>query len=202
VNVYDTNGTEVAQAQTDTLGNYLVRDLPSGTYFAYAQGDYSTQYIPQIWQQMDCLSTCDPTTGTPIPVTANTAVGGIDFQLSRLDAIVGRVTNALGDPIGGTVVDLFDSTNGNYVGSGVADVQGYYVAQAFLDNSYYVATEGGNSYVDQLYSGVSCPLGPAYYGLCPFNSATSVTLSSFDTQPHIVDFVLQSNDPIFANGFE
>jgi hypothetical protein len=84
----------------------------------------------------------------------------------------------------------------------VADAQGYYASPGNLDNGYYVATEAGDGYVDQVYSGISCPLGAAYYGLCPFNNATAITLDGSATQPHIVDFVLQTNDPIFANGFE
>jgi hypothetical protein len=49
---------------------------------------------------------------------------------------------------------------------------------------------------------VSCPLGPAYFGLCPFTNASAVGLSYGSSQPHVVNFVLQSNDPIFHDGFE
>jgi hypothetical protein len=201
IHAYDSTGAEVAEAMTDALGNYVIPDLPAGTYFAEAQGSF-VAYITQIWQQMDCTTSCDPTTGTSIPLTAGATTGDIDFSMTRLDAVVGRVTNSQGDPVGGTIVDLFDSSTGLYQSSAIADAQGYYAAQAYTNYGYYVATEVGPGYVDQLYAGISCPLGPAYYGSCPFTNASAVTLDSGATQPAIVDFTLQVNDPIFANGFE
>jgi hypothetical protein len=88
------------------------------------------------------------------------------------------------------------------VTSGVADAQGYYSAPGNIANSYFAATEAGPGYVDQVYAGIACPLGPAYYGLCSLTNATPLVLSGGNTQPQIANFILQSNDPIFSNGFE
>ena len=202
--VYDANGVQVAQAAMDAFGNYAVLDLPAGSYFAQAQQGnwWQAQYVPQLWKQIDCPSGCDPFAGTPIPLAAGAAATGIDFDLVRLDAVVGRVTNTEGDPIAGAVIDLFDSGTGMYVNSGIADAQGYYVAQGYTESGFFVGTEAGAGYFDQVYAGISCPLGAAYYGLCPFTNAAAISLESTATQAHVVDFVLQSNDPIFANGFQ
>jgi hypothetical protein len=201
VSIYDTTGSLVAQTGTDATGAYVVDDLPPGTYFA-ASTSYSGQYIEQLWQHIDCINPCAPTTGTQIPVAASTTVQGVDFDPIRLDAIVGRVANTTAGPVSYAVVDIFDAADDSYWGSAVVDTQGYYAVSGNMGHSYFVATEAGEGYVDQIYNGISCPLGPAFFGSCAFTTATAISLNNNATQPHIVDFVLQSNDPIFANGFE
>ncbi|MDR3388486.1 MAG: carboxypeptidase regulatory-like domain-containing protein [Rudaea sp.] len=202
VTVYSGSGSTVANATTDANGNYIVSDLPPGTYYVAAQSYYGPQFVGQMWQQIDCSSTCVPTTGTPIFVTQGVNVATVDFLMTRLDAVVGRVTDTRGNPIAGALVDLFNSTNKSYVGSGIADAQGYYAAPGNVGYSFDLATEAGIGYIDQVYSAISCPLGSAYYALCPLTSALPVSLGSTATQPHIVNFVLKPNDAIFANGFE
>ena len=206
VAVYDGHGTTLAQAAVDLFGNYAITDLESGSYYAEAPAPGIASwpvYGPQLWQHIDCALSCNPTTGTPILLAPGATATGIDFDLTRLDAIVGRVTNTNGKPVTGVLIDLFDSGTGVYQGfSSVVDSQGYFVSPGNLDRGYFVATEAGDGYIDQIYSGVACPLGAAYFGNCPFTNATPVTLGSGATQPHIVNFVLQSSDPIFANGFE
>jgi hypothetical protein len=201
---YDSNGIQAARAAMDALGNYVIFDLPPGTYTAAAQGAawWQAQYLPQMWQSIDCPSGCDPFAGTPIPLAAGAATSDIDFDLVQLDAVVGRVTNTQGDPVSGAVIDLFDSLAGFYTNSAITDSQGYYVVQGYAGSVYFVGTEAGAGYFDQVYAGITCPLGAAYYGLCPFANATEVPLDSSSTAPRVVDFVLQSNDPIFANGFQ
>ena len=115
--------------------------------------------------------------------------------------MVGRITDGDGVPINGVIVDLFNVSDGSYQNSGVTDALGYYAAPSNYD-AYFVATAAGSGYIDQVYAGISCPDGPAYYGLCALTSATPVLLNATSIQPHVVNFVLQSNDPIFADGFD
>ncbi len=202
--VYNGAGVMVAGVNTDSLGNYIVSDLPSGTYFVAAGSFYSySSYVLQIWQMMDCLTNCAVTMGTPVVVGQNVSVTGIDFSLTRRDGLVGRITDASGAPLAGVLVDLFDSTSQNYVATGATDAQGFYTVGGSLGSSYFVATEATGGYIDQVYAGISCPLGSAYYRLCPFSNAMPVGLGYSNAQPHIVNFVLQSPpNEIFASDFE
>jgi len=201
VSLYDNTGASVAYATADATGGYVIADLPPGNYYAAAQS-FSANFIEQIWQQIDCLNSCVPvTTGTVIPVPASVDVPGIDFLMTRTDAVVGRVTDTGGNPIAGAVVDLFNMSDHSYFSSGIADADGFYAAGGGA-SSYYVATEAGGGYVDQIYSGIACPLGPAYYGKCSFSGAQPVSLGGSNLQPRIVNFVLTPNDRLFADGFE
>jgi hypothetical protein len=135
-------------------------------------------------------------------VAEGATVSDIDFALTWRDAIVGRITNQDGMPLAGVLVDMFRTLDQGYRASGVSNALGYYYARPNEFDTYFLATEAGDGYFDQVYSGISCPNGSAYYGLCALDGAAPVPLNSGSSQPHIVDFVLQSSDPIFANGFD
>ena len=201
IQLYDSSGSILADIEPDTLGNYTLSDLAPDTYyvgaFGYSYGDYASQ----VWQNLDCSSSCIPTTGTPIVLAQGASIGGIDFLLTQQDAVVGRVTDVRGHPIPGAVIDLFTSSTRSYYVSGFSDAQGYFSAAANA-GSYFVATEAGAGYVDQAFSGISCPAGPVYYGQCALTGATAVAIGGPSLQPHIVNFVLQPDDVLFRSGFE
>jgi len=201
IDLYNTAGAQVGSTQPDALGNYAMNDVAPGTYFMAAETSYSSNYyVYQVWQQIDCNGSCVPTTGTAIFIPAAGSVSGIDFLLTQRGAVTGRVTDQRGNPVGGAEVDFFAGDTKQFSAFGIANADGYYAVAA--NGSYYVATEAGAHYVDQAYSGVACPLGPVYYGLCSLNGATPVTLNSSSTQARIIDFMLAPNDRIFANAFE
>src|SRR5262249_16895653 len=155
-----------------------------------ANGKFSNEFWPQLWMGLPCDPTCIPTTGTPIPVPQSQSVSGIDFVLTREDAIFGRVTDTNGQPVTSAIVDLFNVSDSTYAGSTVVDAQGYYVLTGGVGMSYFLATEAGNGYVNQIYSGIACPDGAAFYGTCAFDSATPLTLLASNAGPHVANFVL------------
>lgn len=200
--LYDSAGNPSAGATTDASGKYVINDLAPGTYYAVAKGGYNGYYVSEVWPDGDCPQQCLPVSGAPIVVGTAQAVSGIDFDLLRIDAVVGRVTNTDGNPLPGTFVDLFRSADETYFGSGIADDAGYYIAHADTGAGYFLATDTSSDYFNQVYSGISCPLGAAYEGLCSLSGASAVAVPLTAGSPHVVNFVLASRDPIFANGFE
>ena len=116
--------------------------------------------------------------------------------------MVGRVVDDHGTPVSGVVVDLFSSADQSYTSGAGTDQNGFYVVSAAIGSSYYVATEAGGGYTDQVYSGISCANGTAYDHKCPLAGGTPINLNAGATQPHIVNFVLIPNDRIFENGFD
>jgi hypothetical protein len=203
VTLFDGTDAAIAAAAVDASGNYQLTDLASGTYYAVATSSYSSeQYLSQMWQNTDCANTCAPTTGTSITVQPSTSVTGIDFQLTRVNGIVGRIVDSSGVPIRGAVIDMFNVSDHSYAGGAGADALGYFAVSTTGGGSYFVATEAGGGYVDQVFSGISCPNGSAYDGKCSLSGATAINMGNNGTQPHVVDFTLQIADRLFANGFE
>jgi len=203
VTAFNGAGGTIASTSTDAAGNYALDDLPPGTYFMAATSGGAAQYISQLWQHIDCPDTCPPTTGTPLPLAQSVIQDDIDFRLVRQNAVVGRVTDASNQPIGGVLIDLFNATTGAYAGTGATDAQGYYGAGPNNPgNAYFVATDSGGAYIDQVNAGIKCPNGSAYFGLCSLTGATGVALTYFNTQPVVVNFRLDVTGTIFANGFD
>jgi len=202
VQIYDATGLQAGSGNADTSGNYVVSDLAPGTYYAVANPQYSNS-VGQIWQNIDCPSNCVATQGTPIVVAANTTVSGIDFSQIRLDAIVGQVTDDQNAPLAGVLIDVFDATSLNYITTTSTDGNGAYLVAANVGYSYFVATEAPGSYINQIYSGVTCPAGPAYLQQCAFAGATPVSLVYFAAQPHVANFTLSlPPNEIFSSKFE
>lgn len=201
ISIYDASGTPLAAVNPDATGHYIVGDLPRGTYYALAGNGFGDDYVNQIWNAMNC-SVCVPTTGTAIAVGDSAIVTGIDFRLIDRNAIVGRVVDKDGMPATGLIIDLFSAANSTIVESATTDADGFFLVDGTIGNSYFVATDAEGAYFDQIYDGISCPLGPAFFGLCSFTGATPIALTAGTSQPHIANFVLKSTDPLFKNGFD
>ena len=202
IEIVDANDSVQAFASTDDIGNYVLPDLAPGTYFARAYTQFDGSFESQIWSGIDCPATCATTSGKPIALTPGQPVDSVNFSLLRRDAVVGRITDQNGNPIRGIVVDTFASDSGTYLTSGVSDEEGYYFAAVNVGDSYYLATETGGLYFDQVYSDVTCPLGSAYDDLCSLNSGTRIEIPASATQPLQYDFVLAPKDELFQDGFE
>jgi len=205
VTLFNGAGVGVASANTDSLGNYRINDIAPGIYYLQAGSanfGYTNVYITQNWDSIDCPTECLPLTGTALPLAAGATASAIDFNMIRMDAVVGHVVDTDALPLAGVLIDLFDATAGTYVGTSATDALGFYSVPAPLGSAYFVATDSGGTYIDQVYAGITCPLGSAYLGKCPLAGATPVPLSYIGTQPNIVNFTLEFNNKIFANGFE
>lgn len=203
IDVFNGSGLLIASTTSDALGNYTVTDLAPGTVYAVGGGIYwyNYEFIGQVWSLSNCSGNCVPTTGTPIMVGPNSSVGGIDFRLVARRSVVGRLTDSFGMPIKGALVDLFDASDSGYRATGISDAAGYYAATYYTGSSYYVATDAAG-YIDQAHSGIICPDGPAYFGLCPLDAATPISLDIQSLSPRIVNFSLTARELIFSNGFE
>jgi len=189
-----------SSASTDSDGNYVITDVIPGTY--HAEALYYDSFVPQYWPQVDCTTEpCTSPQGNAITVAGGSTLSGIDFLVTERDAIVGRVLGPQGQPIGGAIIDAFVAADNSYIASTATDAQGYYVVYTgFRD--VYAATDAGSHFVDQIFSGVSCPDGPAYFGVCSFAAATALSANASVTQPILANFTLQFSDPIFHGGFE
>lgn len=206
VQLVDAQGYAVATTNAGADGTYQFIDLDPGTYYAEA---IDSRYFSQIYAGVDCPlvdQSCNPVTGTPITLSQGQKVAAINFNPVANAMIVGRVTDSASDAgVSGTALDLWNGSDNTHCGITVTDANGYYVLG---DNAYClgpsrkITTDAGSAFIDQVYDGIACPLGPAYLGLCPLDGATLIAIPATQPQPIVANFLLNIIDPIFANGFD
>lgn len=135
VYIYDSTGHQVTPAAADVNGSYRAL-LPEGQYFAVSQTDlidevYDNHACPSV-----CAEDCDPTSGTPINITAGGSVSGIDFSLSEGGILSGIVTDASnGSPLSSATLYLM-KYSGISVSAGSTDAGGHYRLRGIPAGSY------------------------------------------------------------------
>ena len=68
-------------AYSDSTGTYSVSGLQAGTYFVSTWGN--SEYVEELYDNLDCGAPCDVMKGTPVAVTLGTIRTGINFKLHR-----------------------------------------------------------------------------------------------------------------------
>jgi hypothetical protein len=87
VKIFDAAGAQMGSVLTDAGGAYLTVGalvLPPGTYYVTAGG--IDGFSGELYDNIPC-DACDPTTGTPVSVVAETTTGGVDFDLPGLPPV-------------------------------------------------------------------------------------------------------------------
>ncbi len=83
IDVYDAGGIFVTDALTAFDGSYEIIGLPAGNYFVLAR---ATGYALELYDDLPCPDgLCDPTSGTPVPVSLGAVTAGVDFVLEPVD---------------------------------------------------------------------------------------------------------------------
>jgi hypothetical protein len=178
VTLYDSSGNVVASAGT-WEGDYTASGLPTGTYYATAQGaQWALGVQGELYDDILCLfGLCDVLTGSSISVTSPTTTSNVDFDLPVGGRIAGRVTDAsTGIPLAsGIRVDVYDS-GGVLVGTTAPGVAGLYCTEGLADGTYYALARdiSGAGYASELYDGISCDS-------CDVTTGTAIVISSSNT---------------------
>lgn len=152
-------GAAVAEAVTGADGGYRSGPLPAGGYRVFT--DTGGRLAEEVWDGVHCdgrspFGLCDPRRGTPVVVRLRRATGGIDFELERLGAITGRITDAAtGAPLAGVGVHASRDETSSWTGTSGAD--GGYEVAGLLAGEYRVYTFDAAEHVGELFDGVPCP---------------------------------------------
>ncbi len=155
IDIFDVSGFFVETAFTDAAGAFIATVDP-GTYFAIAGS--SAGYVPELYSGTSCaFFNCDPTSGSPIVVTAGSDTPGIDFTQDIGGSLSGTVVDlSSGAPVAGQFVDVF-LTDGGYATTGFADGLGSYVVSGLTTGSYYARAASREGYTPLLFDGIACP---------------------------------------------
>ncbi len=155
--LYDAQGERLSSASNGPDG-YLIDGLPAGTYFlaTMSYGDLEDE----LWRDIPCSPSCDPTTGTPIVLSSDETFVA-DFLLvdPTSGAIAGQVTEvATGAPIAFVRVVAFDAS-GSQIGTDSTDTSGAYRIDSLPPDAVFLRAESSHDeYMDEVYDDIPCPL--------------------------------------------
>jgi hypothetical protein len=158
VDIFDATGNAVTGASTNNTGAYTTPALPTGEYFAAISFRVPTGFVGQLYNHMSCPNNnCAFTSGTPIPLTANTPVTNINFSLLATGngSITGHVTDSTLTGVIAQVVLV--GMNGIQQVATVNSIAGTgaYTFSNVAAGSYYVRTNS-SSLINKVYPNIVC----------------------------------------------
>lgn len=143
---------------TDASGNFSVKGLPDGTY--YARTSNVQGYINEVYNNLQCPLNCTNIFGAPLVIAGANTVAGVTFDLEVGARIAGVITDDVsGLPIPGVSVSIVE-LSGLTVANGTTNSLGEYISGVGLPTgSYYVRTNNSLGYINELYNNISCATG-------------------------------------------
>lgn len=171
VEIYDSNDLYVTYGTANSSGVYSSNaGLATGDYYLRTY-NYSG-HINELYDNIQCVTWCTMTGGTPVSVTDGVTTSGIDFALTKGGRISGKITDAdTTNNIPGIEFDFF-TASGGYVGYTMTDGSGNYITTVGVPTgTYYARTYNANSYLDELYDDIPC------LGYCTVTDGTAISVT-------------------------
>ncbi len=153
IKIRDPFGNILERAHANSTGYYIGEELVPGNYTATAEDYY---HRDELYDDVPCEDgDCDLAAGTPIAVSLGTVTSDIDFELERMGAISGRVTDTLtGQPVIDARVEI-STVDGFWLGAAYVDASGSYIVEG-LEPGSPIAFAVSFEYLDELYDGIAC----------------------------------------------
>ena len=183
--LYDATGAVVDSVDTEAGGLYSFTGLPDGTYFVAT----SQRFQPTAYPDYRCALnrnndyTClDITQSTPVVVSQQAQVTGIDITIQNQPDIRGTILDDNSEPVNNIWVRLYEEFNGELVfkASTITNATGIYQFLGLHNGNFYVSAErfGGQEYnfpfYQSWYPNAVCDEGDLS---CPLNQALPVVIA-------------------------
>ena len=197
---YDAAGSTFTNTQADADGYYTLEGLGAGDF--YVSTRYNSNYMDWVYGGGMCETDCEPLSGTPLSLTLYQHLDGIDLALDPSRAVRGTVTSlSTGAPIPGVAIDFWRS-DGTLWSTSVTGPDGSFENRGLHDGTYYISTDNGSGFVDQIWSGVSCPDGSAHDGQCDVIFLGTLIEVGEEHPVRVLPFSLANDEVLFRSGFE
>jgi hypothetical protein len=191
IDLYNEDGVWIKGAYTDPFGEYALYDVGPGPHYLTA---YRSSFVGQLFDGIDCGSSCDPTGGTPV-VTAPGSISEASFSLYRKGQIAGRITSALtGQPLPYCYVSVL-TPSGDWIDSTYSQGNGMYLFDNLDAGNYILRTDDFDNLEGRLFDDIYCPGRQ-----CDLGSATQLAVALNETVSDI-NFALGPL-VLFMDGFE
>ena len=142
VTFFNDQGEVVGSATANGAGHYeSASAFNAGTYFAATsdgeQRGVGDGLVNALYEGASCALECDPTTGMPIELDAQSDVEGIDFAIAEGGAIRGLAVDDLANPLPGATIEVFDE-QGRLAGTTTVNSLGNWKVDGLPDGEYTV----------------------------------------------------------------
>ena len=199
------NVREQAWVTVDVDGRYETLQIPP------SEGALAVQewnHVPQVFPDIDCPSPqpgafqgCDLTAASTFQLRSGESYPDLDFTLRPRFVRIVQVLSALDDaPLAGVALDLW-SPAGERIDTLLTRDDG----RAFLwwrgGDPTLLSTFNTLGLEEQVYEGIRCPQGSAYFGLCSLQGATPISVDMNYAGPDII-LRLDTGSALFGHGFE
>jgi len=198
VNIFDINKNHIYISSNRTVHN--IKTLPPGSYYIIASNyEYQVTGYPDVmcfssYSVASCVGEL-----TLVNILPDNPINEIEIQTILTSGINGYVKESgTGIPLENIIIDFWD-INGSNLGQTITSKNGGF-SQAYNSGGYYISTDTGNAYEDEIYKDIHCQT-PAIFGDCEVTQGEIVNIPNNNIIPIILDVSL-SMDPIFSNGFE
>ena len=175
------DGVQLGRARTAADGSYLSPPLPTGTYTVATHGEGS--YLHELWHDLQCWASPDPTLGQTTVVTAEVETADVDFDLELGGRITVTVTAVRTGEVLANVKVRVHSPLGDLEADAVTDDLGFYRTPALPAGIYWVSTEGHRDLKGKVFGGRRCGFD------CDLTSGASIQVSP-GAETTNIDFVL------------
>lgn len=179
--IFNSSGTFLGSAGTNSSGNYTTSGLPAGTY--YSRTSNTLGYVEKLYNNKPCaLGGCNSTitSGDPIAVSVGVNTPNINYALDQGGRISGTITNsATSAPLQGVNANIYNLA-GTLVGSSPqSDASGNFTTGGLPAGSYYARSSNGLGYANRLYNNRPCAFG------CTVTTGQSIGVTVGLTTPSI-----------------
>ncbi|MFP4278074.1 MAG: carboxypeptidase regulatory-like domain-containing protein [Wenzhouxiangella sp.] len=167
VEIYNAVGSLVGTPRTDANGDFILRGLAGGRYFARTRNNRGL--IDQVFDGFTCTPfPCVTGLGTPLELGGG-LIEGVDFTLATGNELLGTVTDQFGNPLPSGEVVLYDETGREVKRGAISD--GEWRLTGIADGTYYAVVLNGSGLVDELFERRPCP-----GGRCDVTEGTPIVL--------------------------
>jgi len=202
---YDRFFNLIEQASIQGVGAGTNRSLSvdlAGPYYLYVEHEeYGHVLYPDVLCAGDFFS-CDFSHAELINLEYGPRISQ-NIDLSFINGISGRVfafPESLGIP--GVEVDIWNQ-DGVLMESLLTSDDGSFRTE-LDDGLYFVSTNIGSVFTNEIYDDIPCEAGSAINGDCPINSGTLIDVDRFGsgTVPEVINIEMYTIDLIFGDNFE